>query len=250
VTQPSRTLWYFIGIGLALVLIAKAFTLYTDYLWFVALGQSAVFLTILKARVLLVLVFGVPFFLWLHLNIRFARRPLPDDVTLIGKRLLPAEERAQIEEYADKALLLFALIGAFMVAAVASGHWREWLQFANAVPFSTSGEHNDALFGRDAGFYVFKLGFIQYAWRSVFYGIVITLVTCVLVHLYQEAIRVVGNVVHAIPRARAHVLVLLAIALFARIYTYRIAQYNLLFSTHGKDFFGPTWPLDCRCCTC
>ncbi len=240
-TQPSRTLWYFIGVGIALVLIAKAFTLYTDYLWFVSLGQSAVFLTILKARVLLVLVFGVPFFLWLHLNIRYARRPLPDDVTLIGKRLLPAEERAQIEEYADKALLLFALIGAFMVAAVASGHWREWLQFVNAVPFSATGEHNDAIFGRDAGFYVFKLGFIQYAWRSVFYGIVITLVTCVLVHLYQEAIRVVGNVVHAIPRARAHVLVLLAVALFARIYTYRIAQYNLLFSTHGKDFFGASY---------
>ena len=140
-TQPSRTLWYFIGAGLALILIAKAFTVYTDYLWFVALGQGAVFVTMLKARVLLALMFGVPFFAWLYLNIRFARKPLPDDVTLIGKRLLPAEERAQIEEYADKALLLFALIGALMVAAVASGHWREWLQFLNAVPFSATGSH-------------------------------------------------------------------------------------------------------------
>ncbi len=240
-TQPSKRVWYGIAVIIGLILIQKLFILYTDYLWFGALDQGPIFMTILKSRILLALLFGIPFFVWLYGNARLARRPLPKDVTLIGRRLLPEEERQQIEQYADRAIFIFCLIGALMVAAVAAAQWREWLQFLNAVPFSSAGLHNDPLFDKDAGFYVFKLSFILYLWRSVFYAIVIALVVSVLVHLYQEAIRIVGNVVHAIPRARIHVLSLLALAFFAKIYSYRLMQYSLVYSTHGKVFFGASY---------
>lgn len=239
--RSSKTGWYLIGIIVVLVLIQKIFIFYTDYLWFAELGQVAVFMTILKSRILLAVLFGGVFFAFIYANARLARRPLPTDITLIGKRLLPDEEREQIETYADKAILIFCLVGALMVAAVAGAHWREWLQFLNAVPFSETGAHNDPIFQVDAGFYVFKLDFILYAWRSVFYGIVITLIVAVLIHLYQETIRLVGNTVQAIPRARFHVLSLLAIAFFAKIYSYRLMQFSLLYSAHGKDFFGASY---------
>ncbi len=238
-TQPSKRVWYGIAVIIGLIVIQKLFILYTDYLWFGALEQGPVFMTILKSRILLAVLFGAVFFVWLYGNARLARRPLPKDVTLIGRRLLPDEERQQIEEYADRAILIFCLIGALMVAAVAAAQWREWLQFLNAVPFTEA--HNDPLFEKNAGFYVFKLSFILYVWRSVFYAIVIALVVSVLVHLYQEAIRIVGNVVQAIPRARIHVLSLLALAFFAKIYSYRLMQYTLVYSAHGKEFFGASY---------
>jgi uncharacterized protein len=241
VIRSSKTGWYLIGIIIVLVIIQKIFIFYTDYLWFANLDQAAVFMTILKSRILLAVLFGGVFFAFIYINARLARRPLSKDITLIGKRLLPDEEREQIETYADKAILIFCLVGALMVAAVAAAHWREWLQFIHAVPFSETGAHNDPIFQRDAGFYVFKLDFILYAWRSVFYGIVITLIVTVLIHLYQEAIRFIGNTVQAIPRARFHVLSLLALAFFAKIYSYRLMQFSLLYSAHGKDFFGASY---------
>lgn len=236
--SSNRWLWYIFGILFGGVLILKALTLYTDYLWFLSLGQGPVFTKILWTKIVLGIVIGGLFFGWLYANLRFARLPLPGDITFIGKRLLPDEERQQIEEYADRALLVFALIGAVMAGVMASARWLEWLQFSHAVPFGET----DAVFGKDIGFYVFKLRFIQYIWRAIYHALVATAIVSILVHLYQEAIRVVGNTVHAIPRARAHCLGLLAAALFAKIYGYRLAQYELLYSNRAGVFGGgPGW---------
>ncbi len=232
--NTNRWLWYLFGIVFGLILIVKALTLYTDYLWFASFEQAAVWGTIFWTKVVLGLVVGALFFAFLYANLRFARRPLPGDVTFIGRRLLPDEEREQIEQYADRALLIFALVGGLMAGVVASSHWIEWLQFTNAVPFG----QDDPVFAKDAGFYVFRLRFIVYAWRSVYYALLVTFVASVLVHLYQEAIRLVGSNIQAIARARAHALVLLAATLFAKIYGYRLAQYDLLFGNSSGAFKG------------
>lgn len=236
-TRSSKLLVYGMGLVFALILLQKAFIMYTDYLWYQSLGQAAVFSTILSSRFLLGIIIGAAFFAWLYFNLRMARRPLPGDLTLIGKRLLPNEERAQIEMYADKALLIFAITGAVMAGLVASGKWREWQQFQHMVSFGQT----EPIFGKDAGFYVFKLPFISYLWQSMFYAVVITIVTTTLVHVYQEAVRLVGNTVHAIPRARMQILGLLGLALLIKAYSYRLMQYNLLYSSRGEQFFGASF---------
>jgi len=236
----TRSTKWFVGLmiaGFAVIFVFKTLEVYTNYLWMDSLGQRAVFSTMLWTKVGLALVVGVLFAVWLWINVRISRRPLPTDITFIGRRLLPDEEREQIEQYADTGLLVFVIFGGVMAALVASGRWLDWQMFANAVPFNLS----DPLFGKDVGFYVFKLPFIQYAWRTVYYSIVIALVVSILIYLYMEAIRIVGNTVQAIPRARAHCMVLLAAALFAKIYGYRLAQYNLLYSQRGGNFFGASY---------
>lgn len=236
-TRSSKLLVYGMAAIFGFILIQKAFILYTDFLWFDAMGQGAVFSKILGTRVVLGLLVGIAFFAFLYLNVRFARRPLPDDLTLIGRRILPEEEREQIEEYADRALMTFGIIGGLMAGIVASGKWREWLQFTHGIDFGTV----DPLFAKDVGFYVFKLGFVSYIWQAAYYAVVITLVVSVLVHIYQEAVRIVGNTIHAIPRARIHILSLLGIALLMKAYSYRLAQYGLLYSQRGEEFFGPSY---------
>jgi len=237
VTRSSKLLVYGMGAVFALILIQKAFIMYTDFLWYQSLGQASVFVLILRTRAFLGVVMGALFLAFLYLNLRFARRPLPADLTLIGKRLLPAEEREQIEQYADRGLLIFTLTGAVMAALVASGRWREWLLLFHGGAFGET----DALFGVDVGFCVFRLGFLNYLVQSVFYAVAITLVVTVLVHIYQESIRLVGNTLHAIPRARTQVLSLLGLALLVKAAAYWLARYNLLYSTRGQEFSGASY---------
>lgn len=234
-TRSNQSLAWGLGIVFGLIFLQKAFIMYTDYLWYQSLAQGAVYMTILGTRVLLFLVAGGLFFFWLHCNLRYARRPLPGDVKLIGRRLLPDEERNQIEAYADKGLLVFALVGAFMAGVVASGKWRELLQFTHALPFGD----NDVVFNIDLGFYIFRLSFLNYVWQSAFFAIVLAFVASGLVHIYQEALRLVGNKVHATPQARLHLLGLLGLALLVKAYLYRLAQFGLLYSNRGEEFFGP-----------
>jgi hypothetical protein len=233
--RSNRLLAWGMGTVFGLIFVQKAFITYTDYLWYQSQDQAAVFTTILGARVLLFLLVGGAFFAWLLGNLRFARQPVPPDVKLIGRRLLPEEEREQVERYADKGLLIFALTGALMAGIVASGKWRELLQFTHMVPFNDT----DAIFGRDLGFFVFRLAFLSFVWQTAFFGIVIAFVTSGLVHAYQEALRLVGKTVHATPRARCHLLGLFGLALLVKAYLYRLAQYGLLYSSRGEEFFGP-----------
>jgi uncharacterized protein len=237
VTASSRIIGWVFGVVLAGIMALKALAIWTDYLWFQSLAQAPVFITMFTTRVALGLVVGLLFCAWLFLNVRLARKPLPEDIALIGKRLLPEEERAQVEAYADKSLLVFALIGGVMAGLVASGKWLPWLQYTHAVDFGAK----DPLFGLDAGFYVFKLALLRYLYQTAFFGIVIALIASVLVHLYQEAIRVVGSTVQAIPRARAHVYILVALGMLVKIWGYRLDQLGLLMANRGGVFSGASY---------
>ncbi len=236
-TQSSKWLASLMAALFGVIIILKLLGVYADYLWMCSLGQGSVFTTILGNRVVLGFVVGVVFFGWMLLNVRLARRPLPADVMLIGRRLLPEQERAQVEAYADKALLIFSIVGGVMAGLVASGRVMEWLQFTHAVPFGTP----DPIFGIDTGFYVFKFAFLQYMWRTVFYSVLVAFVAAVLIHMYMETIRVVGNTVQTMPHARQHCLALLALALIIKAVGYRLDQYNLLYSVRGLMFSGPSY---------
>ncbi len=198
--RSNRWMYVFFGVLTALILILKGLSLFADYCWFQSLQRSDVFFTMLWARVGLGIPVGLLVFGWLWLNSRIARRRMPEGVVIVGRRLLTDEERGQIETYLSRVLLVFSLMGGFLGGMAASGHWVDWVHFRNSVPFG----YNDPLFGLDASFYVFKLNFIMYAWRAVFYAVAVAFVMSVLVYFYEEAIRVVGNAVQVMDYARPH----------------------------------------------
>jgi len=235
VSRSSKLLLVcFLGL-LGFVLIIKALTVYTDFLWFGELNQSAVIWTIWGARLKLALVVGAVFFVWLFVNLRIARRLAPRDVTIIGQRLLPDAERAAIEQHLDKAVLVFALLGGVLAGLAAGGQWQEWLKFLNGVPFGKQ----DPLLHKDIGFYLFRLPFWQYVWRTMFYGVVVAFVAVVLLHLYNESIRVQGRRIQATRQARVHCLVLLALAFLLKGVGYRLGVYSLMFTPSGAVPGGP-----------
>ncbi|MFQ6099461.1 MAG: UPF0182 family protein, partial [Armatimonadota bacterium] len=224
-----------------LVILPKACTIYTDWLWLDSQGYGTVFKTVYLAKVKLFFLFGIAFFLFLWFNCRLARRIARKDFKVVRRRLLPEAERAQIERHADKVLLGLSIVGALLVAYYASYKAVDWLLFRHAVMFgdvpqlAARGEAywKDPIFGKDIGFYVFKLPFMEYVWRTVYGTLIVTLVVASVTHLYEETMQVSGSRVQMATPARKHVLSLLAGVLFWKGFGYGIANWKLVTAHRG-----------------
>src|SRR5688500_15392816 len=132
---------------------------WTDYLLFDSLDQGGVFTGRLKAQLFLVALFTGSFFLLLWLNLVVSDRiapvfrvPGPEDEVLERYRQLVGDRTGLVR-------ILTAAAFALIAGAGTSGQWHEWILFTNAVDF---GPETDPLFGRDIGFYVFKLPFLSF----------------------------------------------------------------------------------------
>jgi uncharacterized membrane protein (UPF0182 family) len=145
-------------LGLVLLLVVpSAVGFYTDWLWFGELGYQSVFLRMLNAQTL---VFGLTFaavYLFLYFNLRFARRTTferPHIVfgTAANGRTVGMEGR----QLAGLAMPV-AIVAGLLVGLMNAASWLEWLSFFNGVPFG----ERDPLFGRDVGFYVYRLPVYQ-----------------------------------------------------------------------------------------
>ncbi len=235
--RTQKALWIAGFVCLAIIFIWKALTVYTEWLWISNVGYRSVFITIYKTRIALAALVGVPFFFWLWWNCRIARRSTSDDITFIGKRLLPPAERATIEQHIDKAILGVAILVAVVAAILASHRALPFLQFTHSTPFTADDGSvlSDPIFGREIAFYVFRLPFIQYVWGVFFQGILIALVLVCLVYLYEESLRIVPGTVHLAPPARLHAFSLLAAAFVCKAAGYWLDRFRLLTTQPGQE---------------
>jgi uncharacterized protein len=140
---------------------------YTDWLWFGEVGYQSVYATMLRSQGTLFTIAFIAAFLWLAANLRTAvgtmRDLRPVFVTREGIEVrLP--NRRQLQTLATAA----ALVVAILIGLYAAGQWEVWMAWRNAVPFNQA----DPLLGRDAGFYVFTLPFLQFV-RGLLQGLIV-----------------------------------------------------------------------------
>ena len=138
------------------VMLPSMAELYTEWIWFGEVDYQGLFMKSLIARGLVGIVsFLVAFaFLFgnLHLAVRRARRPFV--VFTGGGDLQPIIlERRHLGLLA----LAIAAVVSLFISGVASSRWITVLQYIDATPFGEA----DPLFGRDAGFYIFTLPFLD-----------------------------------------------------------------------------------------
>ena len=140
---------------------------YTDWLWFGEIGYQSVFTTMLRSQGTLFTFAFVLAFAWLALNFRVAVASIADFRPVFTTRdgvELPLPGRGQLRmAAAGLALIIAVLIGFF-----AAGRWEIWAAWRNAQPFGEA----DPLLGRDIGFYVFTLPFLQLV-RGLAQGLVV-----------------------------------------------------------------------------
>ena len=145
-----------IGLILLFVLVSFARSVYTDWLWYGALGFKGVFVKILVTRIVLFFVGAAVFAVLLSISLyvahRFSRGPValpltPDAVDLLRKLVVWGSVVAVV--------VLSVIFG-----SVFASRWEIFLKFTNSVPFGTL----DPVFNKDISFFVFSLpvySFIQ-----------------------------------------------------------------------------------------
>jgi uncharacterized membrane protein (UPF0182 family) len=166
--RTSRLKFVVLAAGLLLVFAGPSLLrFYTDWLWFGEVGYQSVFATMLRSQGTLFTITFVVAFAWLALNARTAvgtiRDLRPVFITREGIEVaLPS--RRQLQTVATAA----AMVVAILVALYAAGQWELWMAWRNAVAFGQS----DPLLGRDVGFYVFTLPFLQFV-RGLLQGLIV-----------------------------------------------------------------------------
>ncbi len=229
---PRSLIGPIVLVFLALNLVGQALPLYTDYLWFQEVTFSSVFTTILWYKIALGIVGGLAFALILYVNVRLAARSKGGDVLIELEDPLGLPSRLVIEPLFRRFLLPGVLILGILAGLQAAGQWETVLRFLNAQPFRAV----DPLFGRDIGFYVFRIPFLEtlYGWALVTLGVafLLTAATYVLHRGIQITPR--GPVVAA--HARVHLLALVAVILIVKAGGYYLDTYHLLLSPTGIVF--------------
>jgi uncharacterized membrane protein (UPF0182 family) len=242
--EPGRGRRVLLIIGIAVAVLLVALTalsgFFVDVLWFREVGFSDVFWTILRAKVLLGLLFGLVFFALLYANLLIVRIITPRYRTLTPDQEIIERYRLAFEPYAWWLLPLIAAVIAAFVGFGVTTEWKTFLLWRNSggVSFETS----DPLFHRDVGFYVFSLPWLEFLQGWLFSSLVgITFITGVAHYVWggiQPQAQGLGEKVS--PQVKAHLSVLLGLIVLTKAWGYYLGRFDLLTSergvVHGASF--------------
>lgn len=223
----------------ALIAVAVAFVLflsangvasfYTDWLWFDNLGLGSVWTTILGTRLFLAAVFTVVFFAILWGNLYLADRLEPETRPESPEEDLVERYHAVVGVHAGKVRFAVAALFGLIAGANTSSQWETWLLFRNGSDFGQT----DALFGRDVGFYVFRLPFWTFLVDWFFAALVLTLIVVLVAHYLNGGIRASVSHERVTSAVKFHISILLAALAVLRAADYWLDRYHLLTSTRG-----------------
>ena len=216
-------------IGVAAVLAFEAVPFYTDWLWFEEVGYLAVFLRITATRGSILIGLALVTFLFLTINLRAAVRARPPDVFWELEEPLGLPSRVVLEPFLQRLIKPVTAVLSILMGLSASSEWQTLLLYRYAQPFGVV----DPLFQQDVAFYVFRLPLWQRALAYIFGVLVLALAVTTLVYFLGRVLVLTARGPVITARARAHLLGLLALLLFAKAADFWLDRYNLLYSQRG-----------------
>jgi uncharacterized protein len=226
-----------LAIVIALVVLIGVFTdLWTERLWYGALGYRSVFTTLLRTRTMLFAVFGLALSLSVAGNIVLAHR--------FRTRSHPASaEQQSLDRYRDavEPLKRWIVIGLAAILLLfggsnAAGDWKTYLLWRHGGSFGVE----DQIFGRDIGFYVFDYPFYRMVIGYLFAIVILSLLGVLATHYLYGGIRVQGRGKHFSDAAQVHVSALLGVFMLLKAVSYWLDRYGLTISD-GKLFTGVSY---------
>jgi len=236
---------------LAIIIILGAISsligYYVDWLWFKSVNFASVFtITLLNKVVLMVGAFLISFlFFWFNL-------------ILTKKNERPEEERPEQTEngrdiiYLNQdltnwarflqgkntkwAFLVISLFGAYIVSSTLGDQWIVVQQYLHRVTFGIA----DPIFGQDIGFYFFNLSFYHFVYGVLMLILILTVIMVGLVYLLNATADLFMQDWKELTFAKSHLAILLAAILAIKAWGYKLATFEILFSSNGA-VYGATY---------
>lgn len=219
-----------------LVLVSlQAIRLVTDWFWFQEVGYEQVFTVTLMTQVLVALIFGGAYFLILFGNLMLAGR-LSERLQLVfveGAVTLPPFRVN--ERFLKRVILAVSLALSVFAGLQATMDWELLLRFLNAAPFGIK----DPLFGRDIGFYVFRVPFLLQVYSNLMTVLVMTTLATGFIYLMRHGLMFIPpKTLQFAPAARKHLLTLAAALFLAGAFGFWLDLAEILSVKRGV-VFGP-----------
>ncbi|WP_298388195.1 UPF0182 family protein [Ferrimicrobium sp.] len=220
-------------IGVVVVVIVALFSLkgiavfYTDYLWFSNYHLDEIWRGVLLAKVELWIVFAAIFAVGCYVSLTLVNHHLPtiteQDDDLIQRY------RATNDKHPKLAKIVVTAVATLIVASQAPSEWKNWLLFKNYVAFPSK----DPQFHMNAGFFVFRLPFIEFLVSWSFLAVAVIFILTVAIAYLNGSLRLQGRGTRATPHLKAHMSVLLAVMALIKAVGYYFQRYQLDMSTRG-----------------
>jgi len=230
--RPPRVgLWLLFGF-IILAGAGQAVPLYTDWLWYVEVGFTQVFTTVLSLRGWLFLGAGGAVFIFVYGNLWLAARTAAPDVLRELDDQLGLPGRAVLEPLIRKLLLpVIAVIG-ILSGLRASASWDMVLGYINRSAFGAT----DPLFGRDIAFFVFELPLWRFLYSGAMTLVLGTLLLSVATYVLLRSLVLTAQGPRLAAGARTHLLALGALLLVLRALGFWLDRYELVYSPRGVVF--------------
>src|SRR5512146_232646 len=212
---------------LAVFVVPLLASVATDWLWFREVHFESVFTTSLVARAALFVVAAVIAFAFLYTNFWWAQRRFVGVPTLFLNRNGVAVDLTPL---VSKLLIVVALFVAFVTGVFASAQWMSVLMALHAVAVGDV----DPVFGRDIGFYLFRLPTISALLSTLVVLTMLSIAGVLLLYLIRGAVTLPPRRASIEPSASRHVgaLVVLLLLGFA-VQLWIVDSAALLYSGTG-----------------
>ena len=205
-------------------------SLYTDVLWFRQLGAGAVWRGVIGTKLRLGIGATLLFVIAAYLSLWVAERFSPTEHAMTPDAEVIDRYHEAVGNKSWLVRLAVAALFGVVIGPTMASRWNEWLLYRNGGSFAGP---KDPQFGKNAGFYVFKLPFLSSLASWAFTALLLLTVLSALGHYLYGGIRMFGAQLHVSAGARAHVSVMLALLALARLAGYVLDRYRLVLATDG-----------------
>jgi uncharacterized membrane protein (UPF0182 family) len=223
------------GLVVAYILAANGARFYTEYLWFKEINFTDFFLKRIVLQYGLVAGGFLIGFSILLANVRVAARSKPAySPVAIGQQSLVDDLRTRyresLEPYIRRIAALVSLAVAFLLAIGLRHQYEKLLFFLYGEDFGI----NDPVFSKDAGFYVFRVPFLNLVASYARVLLVLTAILVLLIYWLNGSIEQRAVFAERVTRAaRIHVSLLLATLAVVQAFIYYLRRFELLNSEMG-----------------
>ncbi len=231
--RRHRARWWLVGLAVVIVILLISLRslagLYTDSLWFSSVDYHNVFSTLLAIKLGLFGVFGAIFFAVLWVNLVVCDRIAGHDIVLAQEDELVRRYQQYVRPYAGRIYVALAFVLALIGASGTVGQWNNWILFRHGGSFGVT----DPQFGKDIGFYVFKLPFLTFIVDWTLAILIVTLAVTLVFHYFNGGIQPQRGLPRVRPPVKAHISVLLALIALDKAVGYIFQRWSLVNAQDG-----------------
>jgi len=232
--RKNRFLPFIIALFVIVPFISSLLGFYTEWLFFVETGFSSVFTTTLYAKTAAGLLFGGLLFIFVQVNIYYANRaqfPL-SGIYIVGGGNFRIN-RDEITHLVKPVGMLISVVLAIFAGNWGAMQWDNLLLFTNRLAVGTV----DPVIGKDLGFYLFSLPFMEMLKAFVNFMLLATAAATAAVYYVRGGILLTERGLAVDEKVRRHLAFLVVIFACSIAAGFYLDSFRLLYSNNGS-FYG------------